>query len=116
MFVTDDDQVVAYRDDEFTLEQNFNRYHRENPQVYRMMVRLAREWRRRRGDQPCGIGMLFETARWHLNTAGDGEPLALNNNYRAFYARLIMDTEPDLAGIFELRRQRYDREAFNEDD
>lgn len=32
----------------------------------------------------------------------------LNNSYRAYYARLIMAQEPDLAGLFALRKSEAD--------
>lgn len=107
--VTVNDQLVFFRDGEQTLEDNFRRFHRENPHVYRVLVKLAREWARATMGAPCGMRMLFERARWELHVTGDGEPLALNNNYCPFYARLIMERESDLVGAFELRRQRFDR-------
>lgn len=104
--VTDDDQLVIYENGEHALRDNFNRFHERNPHVYEHIVKLARRWRRNRPESKCSIGMLYETARWYLGVRTEGEPLALNNNYRAFYARLIMEREPDLAGIFSTRRQR----------
>lgn len=109
LFVTEHDQLVVYRPpDEETLEDNFLRFHAENPHVYALLAKLARRWRTRRPGRGCGIKMLFETARWYLDLRGEGEPIALNNNYTAFYARLLMEREPDLAGLFETRRQRFD--------
>lgn len=105
-FLTEDDQIVSFRPPEQTLRENFERFHRENPHVYEMLVKLARRWRRNQPDRRCGIAMLFEAARWYMGVRGEGEPIALNNNYRAFYARLMMEQEPDLDGIFETRRQR----------
>lgn len=32
-----------------------------------------------------------------------GDEYKLNNDYRAFYARLLMANEPELAGFFETR-------------
>jgi hypothetical protein len=48
--------------------------------------------------------MLFEVLRWRrmLRTAGD--EFQLNNNYRSYYARLIMLQESDLEDVFETRR------------
>ena len=103
--VTDQDQIVVIGPGELSLEDNFRRFHAANPRVYETLVKLARRWKRR-GAGKCGIGMLYETARWYLNLSGDGEPMHLNNNYRAFYARLMMEREPDLRGLFEIRRQR----------
>jgi hypothetical protein len=37
-----------------------------------------------------------------MTTAGDDE-FKVNNDYAAYYARLIMWQEPDLGGFFQLR-------------
>jgi len=52
--------------------------------------------------------MLFEVIRWqHYMTTNDpSSEYKLNNNYTAFYARLLMKHTPELDGVFELRRQR----------
>lgn len=108
-YVTEGGQMVVFREGEHRLRDNFERFHMENPKVYDTLVMLARRWRGRKGPlATCGIGMLFEVARWYLDLETVGEPLKLNNNYRAFYARLIMGREPGLAGIFSTRRQRDD--------
>jgi hypothetical protein len=89
------------------LERAFWVFHEENPRVYRLFVRLARQWRDVHGDGHLGIKMLFERARWeYLMETHDLLGFKLNNNYTAFYARIIMENEPDLAGVFHLRRQR----------
>jgi len=106
VFVTDQDQLVVWEPGEHHLEDNFLRFHAQNPRVYQELVSLAFRWRERRPGEKCGIGMLFEVARWNLLISTAGEPVKLNNNYRAFYARMIMEHEPDLDGLFELRRQR----------
>jgi hypothetical protein len=47
--------------------------------------------------------MLFEVLRWRSGMRTGGDDFRLNNNYHALFARLIMQNEPDLAGLFELR-------------
>lgn len=84
------------------IEAAFWRFHRENPHVYDELVKLARTWRAKRSER-VGIGMLFEVLRWHLTISTAGDPFRLNNNYRSYYARLIMSQEPDLDGVFETR-------------
>jgi len=81
----------------------FLRFHRENPHVYVELVKLSRQLKEV-GHKRIGIGMLFEVLRWKqaLVTVGDG--FKLNNNYRSYYARMMMNAEPDLRGIFELRK------------
>ena len=106
VFITDQDQLVVWEPGEHHLEDNFKRFHADNPHVYDELIKLARRWRRNRPGDECGIGMLFEVARWNLLLSTVGEPVKLNNNYRAFYARMIMEREPELDGLFRLRRQR----------
>lgn len=86
-----------------TIEQDFWNFHRANPHVYDRLVQMCRE-AKGRGVRKLGIGMLFEVLRWEhmLRTAGDA--FKLNNNYRSYYARLIMERNSDLRGIFETRQ------------
>lgn len=88
-----------------TIEESFQAFHSANSWVYAALVRLARDMHRR-GRRRIGIGMLFEVLRWQhsLATVDASSDFKLNNNYRSRYARLIMDSESDLAGIFETRR------------
>lgn len=89
------------------LEQAFWKFHYANPQVYRLLVKFARQWRYARGGHArMGIGQLFERVRWEISLNTVGDQFKLNNNHRAFYARLIMDRNEDLEGIFRLRKQR----------
>lgn len=86
-----------------TTAERFEEFHAANPDVYKVLVRLAREWVAATGRPKLGIKTLYERARWEiaLNT-GDAD-YKLNNNYTAFYARLIMYREPDLCDMFDMR-------------
>lgn len=88
-----------------SIEQAFWVFHYANPQVYAELVMLARR-AVRRGVHRIGIGMLFEVLRWRVALRTQGDEFKLNNNYRSYYARLIMSREPDLVGVFETRRLR----------
>jgi hypothetical protein len=87
-----------------TIEERFQAFHQANPWVYAALVRLARR-RTAAGIRRIGIGMLFEVLRWEWQgaTTDPNAEWKLNNNYRSRFARLIMDNEPDLAGVFETR-------------
>ena len=92
-----------------TLEENFWKFHKKHPEVYEVLVRLARQWREYRGPKAkIGISALYERARWEvaIESLVTQEPPKLSNNHRAFYARLILSENPDLAGIFQLKQQR----------
>jgi hypothetical protein len=90
-------------------ETAFDRFHADNPKVYETLVRLAREWVERTGRHKLGIATLFERARWEIALATTDADFKLNNSYRAYYARLIMLREPDLAGLFDLRASEADQ-------
>ena len=84
-------------------EERFWKFHTDNPHVYAELVRLANVLKYR-GHKKIGIAMLFEQLRWqYAMTTSDMSGYKLNNNYRAYYSRLIMETEPELAGFFETR-------------
>lgn len=86
-----------------TIAKKFEEFHAAHPEVYDDLVALCRELRAR-GYQRFGIATVYEVARWRsMLRVGPEEGFKLNNNHRAYYARLIMEQEPDLAGIFSTR-------------
>lgn len=89
-----------YRE-EMTAAERFVAFHLRNPHVYRGLHRLAMSWRRA-GHRRWSIYSAFEVLRWQSGTTG-GEPWKLNNNFRPYYARLMMECEPGLDGFFETR-------------
>ena len=87
-----------------TIAERFDAFHDANPWVYDALVGLARDLVNR-GRRRIGIGMLYEVLRWqyYRATTDEASDFKLSNDYRSRYARLIMDNESDLAGVFELR-------------
>ena len=93
------------------LEEEFLRFHRENPRVLGLVVAETRK-AKAAGLASCGIAFIWERLRWLLQVetqSADG--FRLNNNHRAFYARKAMEVAPDLAGFFEVREQASGRAA-----
>lgn len=86
-----------------TIQKRFLRFHKENPRVYDELVALCRK-AKKAGHTRVGVKMLWEVMRWNiwLQIKTD-ETFKLNNVFTSRYARLIMDTEPDLKNVFELR-------------
>lgn len=95
--------VMPYAHDD-TLQAQFERFHLANPHVYELLKEIALRAARR--GRPVGMKAVYEMARWYYSVETDGEPYKLNNNFTAFYARLLMDREPELCGFFETRQQR----------
>lgn len=82
----------------------FERYHEKHPAVYAELRRLAFEMRKR-GFKTYSIMTLYGAARYRLSL-DSGEDYKMNNNYMPHYARLLMQSETDLAGFFETREIR----------
>ena len=85
------------------IPERFEQFHRDNPHVYDILVRLAREWVTTTGRHKIGIATLYERVRWEIATTTSDADYKLNDAYRAYYARLIMLFEKDLSEIFEVR-------------
>ena len=88
-----------------TIEESFQAFHAANPKVYERIVGMTFELFHR-GFTRCGIEMIFSQLRWmyYLQTKGDN--YKLNNNYRALYARKVMQDYPELDGFFRIRERR----------
>jgi len=104
-------KLEIHESDPVTIDGRFDRYHDSHPEVYHELVKLARRMVRA-GRSRYGISALCEVMRWNLSLQKpDSEPYKLNNDYRACYARLIMQQESDLAGFFETRARSSRRMA-----
>ena len=91
-----------------TIEARFQSFHAEHPEVYRQLRKMALSLVHR-GYTHIGIGMLWETLRYHSmlgSRPDEAEAFRLNDNFRSRYVRLLTDQEPELAEVFELRRLR----------
>jgi phage terminase large subunit GpA-like protein len=88
-----------------SIQARFRRFHEENPEVYSALVRMARRIKGS-GQASYSIAGIYEVARFDRYISTEGKPFKLSNDYRSRYARLIMETEPDLAGFFTLRELR----------
>lgn len=86
--------------------ENFLDFHRKNPHVYRTLVMMAKNYRARHRATRLGIATLWENLRWDYLMSTEHADYKLNNNHKAYYARMIMDQEPDLDGLFDLRAQK----------
>lgn len=87
-----------------SLRDRFTAFHEANPHVYEQLRVLSLDLVGR-GAKQLGIGMLFEVLRWVYAVRTSGDEYRLNNNHRAFYARLLMESEPELRGKFHVRTQ-----------
>ena len=90
-----------------TIQQRFEIFHRDFPEVYRWLVARAR-LEKARGHKVWSMKLLYNQCRWEFRssrTPDDGE-YKFPDEFHSRYARLIMEQEPDLKGFFILRPLR----------
>lgn len=85
-----------------TIQERFDAFHAEHPQLYDECRRLSLE-AVRRGRRRFGIAAVFEVARWYLALPDDEDGFKCNNDFRAIISRKLMAEEPELVGVFETR-------------
>jgi len=91
--------VVPIEGRGLTMTERFALFHQANPWVYNALVRLARQ-ATSAGRTRLGVAALYEVLRWEHAQQTRGDSFRLNNDFRALYARLIAESEPDLADVF----------------
>ena len=102
-------------------EKDFWKFHEANPRVYKLLVDYARRWRRANPSVPVGIDLLYARIRWDFavntetvearrrmaSSEGTVNNFKLSNNHKPYYARLIMEKNPDLKGVFVTKKQKH---------
>ena len=85
------------------LEQQFERFHAENPHVYRLFCQFAFEVIRA-GHRRFSARTIWERMRWELRvqTRRSGA-FKLNDHYPPYYARKFMKDHPNHRGLFATR-------------
>lgn len=104
------------------LEREARQFHRKNPHVFDTCESLAAKAIARQGK--IGIGAIWEKMRWEVMMGtieigvnpDTGEPLKLNNNYRAYYARWLLYKHPHWADALHIRHTRTYRRINDERD
>jgi hypothetical protein len=91
------------------IEARFWDFHREHPSIYALFDRFTREALRRRDR--LGISLITERIRWETAVVSSGDEFKINNNFRAYYARLWMRNNPQFGRAFETRRLLAGRES-----
>lgn len=91
-----------------SIESDFWSWLAKNPEVEREIVALARRWRTRHPNKPCGVAMLWEILRWTGEMSTVGSDWKLDNRFRSYMARYLMARYPEFAEppLFETRALR----------
>ncbi len=88
---------------------DFDKYDRDNPQIWEMFVELTKE-AKKKGFQHYSANGIFEQIRWHTGIVAEGESYKISNNYRPDYARKMMNTFPEFRGFFRIKQLQQERE------
>lgn len=91
-------------------EENFEKFHEANPHIYEILVNMTRRLVGA-GRRVVGIKALFEIIRWNYSIQTEHQDFKINNNYAPLYARMIMENNPDLDGVFKTRRLKSEEAA-----
>ena len=86
-----------------TLQQRFEEFHRMNPHVLTAIITVAQEMKNR-GFNRLSIKMIFEHLRYVYAMRTQGDKYKLNNNFHAYYARVVSTLHPKLN--FQTRAQK----------
>lgn len=91
-----------------TIMERFQEFHEANPHVYPIFIEMAQK-ASRNGTRKCSIAMLFEVLRWRTNVEIERtDEFKISNCLRAPYARFIMQNNPELEGIFDIKISEVD--------
>lgn len=84
------------------IEKEFWEFHAANPKVYALFSRFTLD-AINAGRVRFSQNFVVERIRWYTAIETRGDDFKINNNYRAYYARLWMRDHPDFDGLFGTR-------------
>jgi len=87
------------------LELQWHACKKQNPFLISKLAEMALELKSL-GHDRYSINGLFEALRWETRHSTGDFGLKVNNNHRAFAAREVMNSYPELEGFFALREQK----------
>ena len=91
-----------------SIQSKFERFHADNPHVlYELMSMIATA--KNVGRRRVGMKQLFEVLRWNNSLSTEAVDFKLNNNYTAYYTRLIDEMRPDLGALLTRRSSGADQ-------
>lgn len=88
--------------------EKFSIFHTQNPHVFAELERMAGEMAAR-GRKRIGVKLLVERLRYehYMTTDDPNSEFKVNNSYTSFYARLLIDTHPELRELIETRERSH---------
>lgn len=84
-------------------KEDFKKYHKENPHIYKRFVELAYQMKRT-GRKYYSSKMLINIIRWETDLKG-GDEFKINDKYQSFYGRLLAYQKPEFLEFFQFRQR-----------
>lgn len=88
-----------------TLEQQWYKWHKQNPAVWRLFVKFTFE-AINAGRSHYSVNAIIERIRWHTQVETVGSEFKISNNHRAYYARYFHKVYPKHNGFFRTKELR----------
>jgi hypothetical protein len=88
------------------LEAAAREFLKKNPQVYPLFCHLVQK-KIDEGHMRLGVSVIWEDLRWEgIKKTESDDGFKLNNDHRAYIARIWLSEHPEYPEFFELRRVR----------
>ena len=91
-------------------KENFEIYHKKNPDIYKMFVKFALMVAARR--KYYSAKAIFHRMRWETVISGEGEEHKISDGYISHYARKFMVDYPQHNGFFKTKTRKV---SYHED-
>ena len=86
-------------------EEEFFKFHEENPGVYKLFNRFCYEYLDS-GKEKISAAMIINRIRWEIDIHTTGDDLKINNNHQPYYARLWVRNNPAHKNLFNFKKVR----------
>ena len=90
------------------LLDKFFKYHENNPALFDLFVKFARE-AQRQSRKRFSVWMIANRIRWYCQIETTGKDFKVSNDYLALYARMLILLDPSFDGLFTLKRMKKNR-------
>lgn len=96
------------------LQDRFNKFHKENPQVFKAFHHHAKMIKNR-GFKTYSAWSIICVIRFNNDLSTNGK-FKINNDFVALYARLLMEQCPEFDGFFKTRKMNKNRRTISQEE
>ena len=94
----------------FTIREGFNKFHKENPHVYREFEKQAIK-AINKGRTKISAKLLINWIRWNEFLKTSDQNFRINDAYQSYYARYFVEQHPEHRECFNFRKLRNEEEG-----